>query len=32
MIQLLLDWREVLWWMQGGMAGVTSDGVCMRTW
>lgn len=21
MIQLSLDWREVLWWMQGGMAG-----------
>ena len=21
MIQLNLDWREVLWWMQGGMAG-----------
>ena len=21
MIQLTLDWREVLWWMQGGMAG-----------
>jgi hypothetical protein len=21
MIKLKLDWREVLWWMQGGMAG-----------
>lgn len=21
MITLILDWREVLWWMQGGMAG-----------
>ena len=21
MIQLTLDWREILWWMQGGMAG-----------
>lgn len=21
MINLHLDWREVLWWMQGGMAG-----------
>lgn len=21
MIQLTLDWREVLWWLQGGMAG-----------
>lgn len=21
MITLTLDWREVLWWFQGGMAG-----------